>query len=162
MVFVFRNWPLDCSYELRGVDVETILILDDDAANLHGISDLLQFEHYSVLEASNGLQAIETGRHCGWLSLLLTDIELPDLSGTEVALALNGLFPNLPILFISGNAMEDWRSQDRINFKRFAANLVDFLEKPFSASELKTKIRNLIGRGLQTRIDKKNQGNQAA
>jgi CheY-like chemotaxis protein len=144
------------------VIVKNVLVLDDHPATLQGIADVLRSEDYSVLEAATGLQAIEIGRRCWRLSLLVSDIELPDLSGTEVALALHELYPNLPILFMSGNAIADWRSQDRTNLRRFTANLVDFLEKPFSVSDLKIRVRRLAGRRTQVRLDKKNQGNQAA
>ena len=56
--------------------MERILILDDDSANLQGIADVLRSEHYSVLAASTGLQAIETGKTCGPISLFLTDMDL--------------------------------------------------------------------------------------
>jgi len=42
--------------------MEVALVLDDDPANLRGIADVLRFERYFVLEASTGLQALETGR----------------------------------------------------------------------------------------------------
>ena len=126
--------------------METILILDDDPATLECIGDMLRFEHYSVLEASTGLQAIEVGRQCGPLSLVITDIELPDGSGIDVALKVVALYPDLPVLVISGNPMNWWASKDVSNFSRFPPNKVDFLEKPFSASELTMRVRNLIGR----------------
>jgi len=154
--FVLTQWPLYCSYEYwisadrrprsKAVRVENILIVDDHPATLHGIADVLHSEQYSILEVSTGLQAIETGRQSGPLSLLVSDIELPDISGTDVALALNNLYPRLPILFLSGRAIADWRVRDRANLKRFAADLVDFLEKPFSASELIMRVQHLIGR----------------
>ena len=52
--------------------MERILILDDDPANLQGIADVLRSEHYSVLEASTGLQAIEEGKSFGPISLFVT------------------------------------------------------------------------------------------
>jgi two-component system, cell cycle sensor histidine kinase and response regulator CckA len=143
------------------VFVENVLILDDQPANLHGIADVLRFEHYSVLEASTGLQAIEIGRQCGPMSLFITDIELPDASGIDIALKLVALYPDLPVLVISGNPMDWWATSDVSNFSRFPPNSVDFIEKPFSVSELKMRIRNLIGRRLQLGIGK-SQGNQAA
>ena len=126
--------------------MENVLILDDHPAILHGIAELLRFEHYSVLEASTGLQAIEIGRQCQPMSLLITDIELPDASGIDIALKLVALYPDLPVLVISGNPMDWWASKDVSNFSRFPANKVDFIEKPFSASELTMRVRNLIGR----------------
>ncbi len=142
--------------------MENVLILDDHPATLHGTAGVLRSEYYFVLEASTGLQAVKIGRQCGRLSLLVSDIELPDLSGTEVALALYGLYPHLPILFMSGNAIAEWRSQDQTNLKRLPADRVAFLEKPFSVSELLMSVRNLIGRRSQLGIGKKSQGNQAA
>jgi len=129
---------------------------------LECIGDVLRFEHYSVLEASTGLQAIEVGRQFGPLSLFVTDIELPDASGIDIALRLVALYPDLPVLVISGNPIDWWARKDVSNFSRFPPNNVDFFEKPFSASELKMRVRNLIGRRSQIGIDKKSQGNQAA
>ena len=142
--------------------METILILDDDTETLECIGDMLRSEDYSVLEASTGLQAIEVGRQCGPMSLFMTDLQLPDGSGIDVAVKLLALYPDLPVLVISGNPMDWWASRDVSNFSRFPPNTVDFLEKPFFASELKMRVRNLIGRRTQIRTDKKNQGNQAA
>jgi len=126
--------------------VDTILILDDDAANLQGIADVLRSEYYSVLAASTASQAIETGKTCGPMSLFVTDMDLPHSSGMEIALKLVALCPNLPVLFISGTPMVWWTSPDVSNFKRFPPNSVDFIEKPFSVSQLLMRVRNLIGR----------------
>jgi DNA-binding response OmpR family regulator len=129
--------------------VETILILDDSIAILGCIGDMLRFDHYSVLEASSGLQAIEISRKCGPLSLFVTDVQLPDGSGIDFALKLVALYPDLPVLVISGNPMDWWATKDISNFSRFSPNKVDFLEKPFSISELQMRVRNLIGRRPQ-------------
>ena len=53
-------------------------------------------------------------------------------------------------------------SKDVSNFSRFPPNKVDFLEKPFSASELTMRVGYLIGWRSQIGIGKKSQGNQAA
>jgi two-component system cell cycle sensor histidine kinase/response regulator CckA len=135
---------------------ETILILDDDPSILECVGDVLRFDHYSVLEASTGLEALEA-RNFGPLSLLVTDIELPDGSGIDIALKLVALYPDLPVLVISGNTMGCLASKDVSNFSRFPPNKIDFLEKPFSASELTMRVRNLIGGTIG-----KSQGNQAA
>ena len=129
--------------------METILILDDDLANLQVIGDVLRSERYHVLEASTGLEGFETGKKCGAMSLFVTDIELPDASGIDIALKLVALYPDLPVLVISGNPMGWWTSKNVSNFSRFLPNNVDFLEKPFSASELQMRVRNLIGRRSQ-------------
>ena len=137
--------------------METILVLDDDPAILDGVADVLRSEDYCVLATCTGLNAIQLGSQSGQFSVLVSDVDLPDVSGTEVALALHGLDPHLPILFMSGRAIADWSRQDRGNLKRLGTDLVDFLEKPFSASELKMRVRNLIGRASRPRS-----GSQAA
>ena len=139
--------------------MERILILDDDPANLQGIAGVLRSERYFVLEASNGLQALEIGRTCGPISLFVTDMDLPYSSGTDVALKLVALYPNLPVLFISGTPMAWWTRRDALNYARFAPNSVDFIEKPFSVSQLLVRVRNLIGRTSHPRTER---GFQAA
>ena len=56
--------------------MDTILILDDDAANLQGIGAVFRSEGYSVLEAYTGLQAIETGRICDSLEEFMGKLRL--------------------------------------------------------------------------------------
>ncbi len=124
--------------------VDTILILDDDPTNLHGIGAVLRSKGYSV-EASNDLQAIEVGE-TGPMSLFVTDMDLPDSAGTDIALKLVALYPTLPVLFISGTPRLWWTHRDVSNFMRFPQTSVDFLEKPFSVSQLLIKVRNLVGR----------------
>ena len=126
--------------------MESILILDDDAANLQGIAGVLRSEHYSVLEASSGLQAIEIVKACGPMSLFVTDMDLSRSSGTDIALKLVALNSTVPVLFISGTPRVWWTSRDVSNFQRFPPNSVDFIEKPFSVSQLLIRVRNLIGR----------------
>ena len=105
--------------------MDTILILDDDAANLQGIGAVLRSEGYSVLEVYTGLQAIETGRICGPISLFVTDMDLPHSAGTEIALKLVALYPTLPVLFISGTPRVWWTHRDVSNFMRFPPTSVD-------------------------------------
>ena len=129
--------------------MDTILVLDDDAANLRGIAGVLRSEHYSVFEASTGLQAIEIIKAFGPMSLFVTDMDLSYSAGTDIALKLVALCRNLPVLLISGTPMAWWTSRDVSNFKRFKPTSVDFIEKPFSMAQLLMKVRTLIGRRTQ-------------
>jgi len=133
--------------------MDTILILDDNAANMQGIAGVLRSQDYSVLEAAADVEAIEIAKTCGPMSLLVTDVDLPRSSGTEVALKLVASNPNLPVLFISGTPMEWWTSRDLSNFKRFLPNSVDFIEKPFSVSQFLIRVRDLIRPKRQVLID---------
>jgi PleD family two-component response regulator len=104
-----RDWASESDVDAentRGVVVETILILDDNPAILECLGYVLRSEDYSVLEASTGLQAIDTGRQRGPLFLFVTDVELPDASGIDIAVKLVALYPDLPVLVISGNTID--------------------------------------------------------
>lgn len=140
--------------------METILVLEDDLAILKCMGDILRYEHYIVLEASTGLKALEVGKRRP-ISLLVTDIELPDGSGIDVAVKLVALYRDLPVLVISGNPMARWQRKDLSSFSRFPPNKMRFLEKPFAASELIMRVRNLIGRRSQVVVGRR-EGNQAA
>jgi CheY-like chemotaxis protein len=142
--------------------MEKILLLEDDAANLQGIADVLRSEHYFVLATATGLQAIETTATCWPISLFVTDLDLPWSSGTEIALRLLTLYPSLPVLLISGTPIVWWTRRDVANFKQFSPTGVDFIEKPFSVSQLLVKVRSLIGQRPQIRIGNNTQENQAA
>ena len=125
--------------------METVLLSDDDPFNVRAISAVLRFRNYRV-EAYSGIKAIEKFKYDGPISILVVDIVLPDCSGTEIALRLTGLRPDLPVLFISGTPIASWTSDDIANFKRFPPNAVDYLEKPFLASNLEFRVRNLLER----------------
>ena len=142
--------------------MEKILLLEDDPANLQGIADVLRSEHYSVMTASSGSQAIEITKACGPVSVFVTDMDLPWSSGSEIALRLLTLCPTLPVLLISGTPMVWWTRRDVFNFKQFPPTGVDFIEKPFTVAQLLMKVQSLIGQRAQIRIGNQTQENQAA
>src|SRR5262249_5153189 len=126
--------------------VQTVLILEDDLTNMQVFSALLQSGGYKVLEATSGNEAIETGqRHSGAINLFLSDIVVPERSGTEVALALISSHPVMAILFVSGTPMSAWDATDLNNFRRLPPDRVDVLEKPFRPLALLDKISKLLG-----------------
>ena len=137
--------------------VDTILILDDDTANLQGIAGVLRSEPYSVLEASTGPEALEKAKTGGRISLLVTDMDLTDSCGTDIALKLVGLYPNLPVLFISGTPKFWWTRRDVSNFRQFWMNSVDFLEKPFSAKRLPLLVKGIVFEGERLKVERETQ-----
>lgn len=79
----------------------TVLICEDDAIIRMDTADMVQDLGHVALEAENGLRALEiaTGRN---VDILLTDIGLPDISGSELAHRLRALKPGLAIIFATG------------------------------------------------------------
>ena len=125
--------------------MKTILVLEDDPSNMQLFCALLWSKGFQVLEATTGHEAIQiSNNEIGSIDLLVSDLQLPDLSGTKVALQLIKSRPDLLILFVSGTPMFDWTASDLRNFRQLPARAVEFLEKPFHASTLETKIKDLL------------------
>jgi CheY-like chemotaxis protein len=125
--------------------MKTILVLEDNPSNMQIFCILLWAKGYQVLEATTGQEAIQiSNNEVGSIDLLVSDLQLPDVSGTQVALQLVESRPDLPILFVSGTPMLDWTERDLCNFRHLPAGAVDFLEKPFGVSIFETKIKDLL------------------
>jgi two-component system, cell cycle sensor histidine kinase and response regulator CckA len=125
--------------------MKTVLVLEDDPSNMQAFSAILWSMGYRVLEATTGKEAIETGRpHYGPIDLLLSDVDVPELSGTEVALELIKSHPTLSVLFVSGTPMYAWSRTDLANFRNLASDMVDFIEKPIPVFVLLERINDLI------------------
>ena len=125
--------------------MKTILVLEDNPSNMQIFCILLWAKGYQVLEATTGHEAIQiSNNEIGSIDLLVSDLQLPDLSGTQVALQLMESRPDLLILLVSGTPMFDWTERDLRNFRRLPTGAVDFLEKPFRASTFETKIEDLL------------------
>ena len=122
----------------------TILVCEDDLNNRHGLNALLSIMGYSVLTVDTGQKAIATcNDQAQPIDLFISDLDLTDLSGTEVALRVAELKPDMPILFVSATPLDAWNRRDLYNLKRLPSALVDFLEKPFRLSSLRDKIGEL-------------------
>ena len=132
--------------------MNTILVVDDEATNLNIISILLRMEGYTVLEASSGPGAIEIS-NCQHrpIQLLVADLELGNVSGTDVATKILESCPEMAVLFISGTPMNEWRERDRSIFHSLKRKAVEFLEKPFVLRPLAEKVRHLIQRNAEMR-----------
>ncbi len=83
-----------------------ILIVEDNELNLKLLQDLLEFQGYTILVSSLGATAIEIARQQR-PDLILLDIQLPDISGTEVAYQLkaNEGTRSIPIVAVTAFAM---------------------------------------------------------
>lgn len=120
-------------------DPATILIVDDDAAHLEALSDLLTTAGYRVVKARDGHQALEQVRRCN-PDMILLDILMPRLDGYEVCKRLKNdpstVF--LPVVLITGlDGLEE-----RIKGVEVGAD--DFLTKPANSLELVTRVRSLL------------------
>ncbi|MBI4565958.1 MAG: response regulator [Planctomycetes bacterium] len=115
---------------------ETVLLVEDEPDLRRLLRTMLGLLGYRVLDAANGTEAYQISqRYTGPIHLLLTDVVMPFMRGTELARVLMSERPALKVLFISGYAEGPAVERE----VRFAGQA--FLQKPFSTDELARKVR---------------------
>jgi two-component system, cell cycle sensor histidine kinase and response regulator CckA len=83
----------------------TILIADDQAALRHAVVEILRTSGYKVLESESSIEALEMARdYPGKIDILLTDIVMPGLRGTELARRIIKIHPDIQVVYMSGYA----------------------------------------------------------
>ena len=116
---------------------ETILLAEDEDQVRGLIAQALRLDGYTVIEARDGLEALEAAREQP-IDLLLTDVVMPGLNGRELWERLSAERSGLRALFTSGYPA------DTVLRHGIAEGRVAYIEKPFLPSELARKIREVL------------------
>lgn len=118
---------------------ETVLLVEDEVAVRRLGCRILERKGYNVLEADSGAAAIRLfERMAPAITLLVTDIVMPGMRGSELARRLRAMKPSLRVLFTSGYT-DDAISQEGVLEPGTA-----FLEKPFTPQALAQKVRDVL------------------
>jgi signal transduction histidine kinase/ActR/RegA family two-component response regulator len=116
---------------------ETILVVEDESGVRELTCEFLKISGYSVLQAQNGTEALEIVAHyTGKIHLVLTDVVMPRMSGSELAERVKAIKPDTKILFMSGYSEYSGNGLKAPQFP--------ILQKPFSISALVSKVRDAI------------------
>ena len=115
----------------------TILIIEDDKDILEVLDVLLSHEGYNVLQAEEGLSALEMIDDS--IDLIILDIMMPGMSGIDVCREIRKSY-NAPILFLTA------KSSDSDKAEGLLAGGDDYLTKPFSETELIARVTALMRR----------------
>jgi CheY-like chemotaxis protein len=122
---------------LRGS--ETILVVEDEPDVRDLACEFLKVSGYSVLEAHNGLEAVEVlARHSGTIHVVLSDVVMPKMGGRELADRLRTLRPHTRVVLMSGYS-EYFNGPRDPNISPAL-----MLQKPFSRASLLEKIREAL------------------
>ncbi len=121
----------------RGGD-ETILLVEDEEVVREVAARILRSQGYTVLEATNGEEALRRcDEHRGPLHLLLTDVVMPQMGGQELARRVMALRPDVRVLYTSGYS-------DTVMLRQEWEAHGVFLQKPFAVRELLGKVREVL------------------
>jgi len=121
---------------------ETILLVEDEENVRRPLLEILKGHGYNVLEAADAAQALDISRrHPGPIHMMVTDILMAGMSGVELAERLAFKRPEMRVLFATGYPAGLAESS---SLGREDAPL---LKKPFSGSELATKVREVLESG---------------
>src|SRR6185312_16365971 len=117
----------------------------DDETVLALCSTVLQTHGYNVLEAEGPAAAIDISRgYREHIHLLLSDVVMPGSNGPALALEIRDARPDIRTLFMSGYTEETMTQHG------FDGHSAGFIQKPFSASALAKKVRQVLEAGRNT------------
>jgi signal transduction histidine kinase len=118
---------------------ETILLVEDEAEIRALARELLVRRGYVVLEAGDGVDALDRGeRHDGPIHLLLTDVVMPRMSGPDLARRMRAVRPGVKILYISAY------TDEKLDHHGLTGSGIALLEKPFTPAALAAKVREVL------------------
>jgi two-component system, OmpR family, response regulator RegX3 len=116
-----------------------ILVVDDDPGVLEVVSYSLRSEGFEVETATDGAAALDRAMEEPY-DLVILDLMLPNMSGTEICRQLRGERRTVPILMLTAKDAE----LDRVVGLELGAD--DYVTKPFSQAELMSRVRALFRR----------------
>lgn len=119
----------------------TVLLVEDESDLAQVVTRMLTRSGYRVVTTTTPGQAIRAAQaHVGAIDLLLTDVVMPEMNGRDLAKRFLSIFPQARCLFMSGY------TADVIGRPGVPGEAMAFIEKPFSALDLITKVRQILGR----------------
>lgn len=142
MVVFFIYFSQIC-YNIRvlGDDFMRILVCDDESLIRNVIKEYLKLENYEVLEAENGLDAIEIIKNND-VDLVIMDIMMPKMDGYQAVREIKKI-KDVPFIMLSA------RNEEFDKLVGFDTGIDDYVTKPFSTKELIARIKAITKRTKQ-------------
>lgn len=120
-----------------------ILVVDDESRMRKLVRDFLEREGYQVLEAGNGLEAMELFYEEKDIALLILDVMMPKMDGWQVCREIRQS-SKVPIIMLTA------RSEERDELQGFQLGVDEYISKPFSPKILAARVEAILRRTVQT------------
>jgi DNA-binding NtrC family response regulator len=117
--------------------MKSVMVIDDELGYRQMLELDLNRQGYRVVTAGGGAEALsllEKDR----VDIVVTDMKMPKMSGLDTMTAIRKKFPDLPIVLMTGYAVEDMLTK-AMQFKRTAS-----LRKPFNMTDLNKAVKELL------------------
>ncbi len=113
-----------------------ILLVDDDQDFREELRESLHT--YRIIEASSGGEALAIIRNPHAIDLILLDVGLPDLPGTEVLKRIKKIAPHVGVIMVTGQSSKD------VAIEALKGRADDYIEKPFDVEKLHRLVQQMI------------------
>jgi len=122
-----------------------ILLVEDEEGLREMFSSILIDEGYHVVEAKDGIEALEKLNDHTY-QLLVTDLFMPKLNGFELSIKCQNKFPSTKIILLSGGGekLEAQHKESTVIYNNEEITIDMFLKKPCSLGELLSNIEELL------------------
>lgn len=114
-----------------------IVLIDPEPVVRNTIKSILEHDGYDVVSADDPYRALEILRH-GKVALVITNVNLPGMSGHDAMKLFKRGCPGVPVLMVSGlpdsEVIRHWMAEEGF----------DAFPKPFSAQQLAQKVREIL------------------
>jgi two-component system, cell cycle sensor histidine kinase and response regulator CckA len=116
-----------------------VLVVDDDVTSRAAMRRVLEHQGYSVIVAEDALDALRMlERTHVPVDLLITDVQMPGMTGDVLVARVRESWPDLPVVYVSGEPKN-------VRLVQETGGDVQFLEKPFLPGELLETVREALG-----------------
>ncbi len=116
---------------------DKILIVDDDKEFREELIQCLG--EYDVVQAASGEEAVNMVKEPNEISLVILDVKMPGISGTDALARMKEVSPELKIIILTGYSSKD------VAVEALKNHADDYMEKPFALQELKDTIDRFLG-----------------
>lgn len=120
-----------------------VLVVDDEELIRNVIKEYCLIDNYEVIEASNGLEAIEMVKEHSDIDIIILDVMMPKLDGFSAFTRIREI-RSIPTIILSA------RNEEFDKLIGFDLGIDDYVTKPFSPKELMARIKAVLKRSLNT------------
>ena len=116
-----------------------VLIADDEPAVRYMLREIIEEEGLAVVEVDNGRAALDTIEQDPSIALVMSDLQMPGMTGLELLAALSARPSSPPLILVTAHGSE------RVAVEAMKLGAVDYFRKPLDADEIATVVRRHMG-----------------